>query len=43
MPCHAGVMGESKAARWGLWAGLIAFVLLTYALYAWVRRRAAKV
>ena len=26
-----------------MWAGLIAFAGLTYALYAWVRRRAAKV
>ncbi|WP_303713787.1 OPT/YSL family transporter, partial [Brevundimonas naejangsanensis] len=26
-----------------MWAGLIAFAVLTYALYAWVRRRAAKV
>ncbi|MEN5145820.1 OPT family oligopeptide transporter [Brevundimonas diminuta] len=26
-----------------MWAGLIAFAALTYALYAWVRRRAAKV
>ncbi|MNC40417.1 hypothetical protein D3C75_891270 [compost metagenome] len=33
-----------KGAAWpAMWAGLIAFAVLTFALYSWIRSRSAKV